>query len=347
MRICERTPGVFPYEWTDSFEKFELTHLPAQADFYSSLSEEHVSDTDYAFAQTIWSEFDMHTFQDYHNLYLLLDVLQLADVFTSYRETCYEHYKLDPANFFTSPALSWHAMLLKTGASIELISDPDTHQFIEQNVRGGVAVASKRHVEANIPGTEEHNPDESPCALAYLDANNLYGFAMTQRLPVGEMEWMDEGRRREVFGKDFEKIPLLDDDSERGYILEVDLSYPESTHDAHMDFPLAPEKMGVHPSMLSAHQRATLATNLGVPLDTLDSRVQNPLPKLVPNLFDKTRYGVDYRLLKLYVRLGLVITKIHRALEFEQTYWLRDYINFNTEQRAVARNAFEKVLFYI
>jgi hypothetical protein len=176
VRICERTPGVFPYEFVDSFEKFEATHLPAQCDFYSSLSEESVSDSDYAFAQTIWSEFDMRTFQDYHNLYLLLDVLQLADVFTSYRETCYTHYKLDPANFFTSPALSWHAMLLKTGASIELISDPDTHQFIEQNVRGGVAVASKRHVEANIPGTEEHNPDEPDVALAYLDANNLYGF---------------------------------------------------------------------------------------------------------------------------------------------------------------------------
>jgi hypothetical protein len=160
------------------------------------------------------------------------------------------------------------------------------------------------------------------------------------------MEWMNAARRREVFGKDFEKIPLLDDDSERGYILEVDLTYPESRHDDHKDFPLAPEKMGVHPSMLSAQQRATLAANLGVPLDTLDSRVQNPLPKLIPNLLDKTRYGVDYRLLKVYVRLGLVITKIHRALEFEQTYWLRDYINFNTEQRAAARNAFEKVFFY-
>ena len=170
--------------------------------------------------------------------------------------------------------------------------------------------------------------------------------SMTQRLPRGEMEWMSAARRREVFGDNFEKIPLLDDDSERGYILEVDLLYPEKCHDAHKDFPLAPEKLGVHPSMLSAQQRAALATNLGVPLDTLDSRVSAPMQKLVPNLMDKTRYGVDYRLLKLYVRLGLVITKIHRALEFEQTYWLRDYINFNTEQRAAARNEFEKVFFY-
>lgn len=153
-----------------------------------------------------------------------------------------------------------------------------------------------------------------------------FRWAMSQPLPTEGFQWVDEDIN-------FMDVP---DDAPEGFILEVDLEYPRHLHDLHSDYPLAPEKLVVAPEQLSEFQHA-LEEKLGIKMGTT--------PKLVPNLQDKTRYVVHYRNLKLYVSLGLKVTKVHRILKFKQSAWLGKYIAFNTEQRKTAKTAFEKDLF--
>ena len=161
----------------------------------------------------------------------------------------------------------------------------------------------------------------------YLDANNLYGWAMSQPLPTGEFDWLNE---EEITNLDIMQIA---DNSEEGYILEVDLKYPKELHDLHNDYPLAPEKMKICPEMLSPYcKQLSEDLKLG----------SVPVPKLVPNLNDKTKYIVHYSNLKLYLMLGMELTEICRVLVFQQSPWFSAYIDFNTERRKHAMNDFEK-----
>ena len=233
-----------------------------------------------------------------------------------------------------------------TGASLERLTDMDMYTFIEEGIRGGVSVASQRYAKANIPGTAEHDASIPNEYLIYLDENNLYGWAMKERLPYKDFKWMDGERRDSVFGPKFEKIQDLADESERGYILKVDLKYPPAMHVKHQDYPMAPERMRCQPDMLSTWQREEIAQQLGVDNDeTLASRMGKTAEKLIPNVHDKCEYVLHYRTLKFYLAQGLEITKIHQAVEFEQSNWLAPYIDFNTARRAVARNNFEKDFF--
>ena len=110
--------GIYPYDYMDSFEKFNKTELPTKEEFYSILNNEHISDEDYSHAQKVWNTFKLQTMGEYHNLYLKSDILLLADVFENFRKTCLQYYKLDPCHYFTSPGLSWDAMLKMTNIKL-------------------------------------------------------------------------------------------------------------------------------------------------------------------------------------------------------------------------------------
>ena len=103
--------GVFPYDYFDELSKLDNTVLPTQQEFFSVLNQEHCSDTDYQHACNVWRTFNCQSFRDYHDLYMTSDVLQLADVFESFRDMTINTYKLDPANYCTAPSLSWDSML--------------------------------------------------------------------------------------------------------------------------------------------------------------------------------------------------------------------------------------------
>jgi hypothetical protein len=133
-----RRKGVYPYEYVDSFERFNESQLPQKEAFYSDLSREHISDEDFEYAQRAWKEFDCKTFGDYHDLYLRTDVHLLADVFETFRDTSMKHYELDPAHYFSAPGMSWDALLKKTKVQLELLTDIDQHFFVEKGIRGGV-----------------------------------------------------------------------------------------------------------------------------------------------------------------------------------------------------------------
>ena len=237
--------GVYPYDYMDSFEKFNETNLPTKEDFYSILNDENISDEDYEHAQNVWNTFSLKNIGQYHDLYLKSDVLLLADVFENFRKTCLEYYKLDPCHYFTSPGLSWDAMLKMTDIKLELMTDIDMFQFIEKGMRGGISYIANRYGEANNKYMKKYDEKAPSKYIMYLDANNLYGWAMSQYLPTGSFKWLTE-----------EKINNLDlgkykKDSKKGLILEVDLEYPKELHDLHNDYPLGAQKVKVSPNMLS------------------------------------------------------------------------------------------------
>ena len=123
--------GIYPYDFMNSFEKFNKTELQTKEDFYSILNNEHITDKQYEHAQNLWNTFTLKSMGEYHDLYLKTDVLLLVDVFENFRKTCIQYYKLDPCHYFTSPGLSWDAMLKMTDIRLELMVDIDMFQFIE------------------------------------------------------------------------------------------------------------------------------------------------------------------------------------------------------------------------
>ena len=322
--------GIYPYDYMDSFEKFNETKLPEQKDFYSILNNEHISDEQYKHAQNVWDTFNLKTMGDYHDLYLKSDILLLADVFENFRKTCLQYYKLDPCHYFTSPGLSWDAMLKMTDIKLELITDIDMYQFIEKGMRGGISYIANRYGKANNKYMKNYDPNEPSKYIMYLDANNLYGWAMSQSLPTGNFKWLTP--------KQIENINLgkYTDDSKKGLILEVDFEYPQELHDLHNDYPLGPEKVKVTQDMLSDYCKK-IADKFNISSGLVH--------KLIPTLNDKEKYVLHYRNLQLYLSLGLKLKKVHRVLEFEQSPWLKQYIDFNTQKRTNAKNSFEKDFF--
>ena len=322
--------GVYPYDYMDSFEKFNKTELPTKEEFYSILNNEHITDEDYSHAQKVWTTFQLQTMGEYHNLYLKSDILLLADVFENFRKTCLQYYKLDPCHYFTSPGLSWDAMLKMTNIKLELMTDIDMFQFIEKGMRGGISYIANRYGKANNKYMREYDEKASSKYIMYLDANNLYGWAMSQYLPTGGFKWLTE--------KQINKINLAqyNEDSNKGLILEVDLEYPKELHNLHNDYPLGPEKVKVTDDMLSGYckniqKKFNISTGL--------------VHKLIPTLSNKEKYVLHYRNLQLYLDLGLKVKKVHRVLEFNQSPWLKQYIDFNTQKRTQAKNSFEKDFF--
>ena len=319
--------GIYPYDYMDSFKKFEDNRLPKKEDFFSLMNDEHITDEEYQHAQNVWNKFGLSSMGEYHDLYLKSDILLLADVFENFRKACQQYYELDPTHYFTTPGLSWDAMLKMTETKLELMSDVDMFQFIEKGMRGGISYIANRYGKANNKYMKEYDEKASSKYIMYLDANNLYGWAMSQYLPTGGFKWLSE---KEV------NLSKFDDNSEKGLILEVDLEYPKELHDLHNDYPLAAEKIKVTENMLSPYCQK-IAEQFGVKIGLVE--------KLVPTLFNKERYVLHYRNLQLYMSLGLKLTKIHRALEFDQSPWLKSYIDFNTKKRAEAKNSFEKDFF--
>ena len=225
--------GVYPYEYMDSLEKLKETTLPPKEAFYSRLNDGGISDEDYAHAQNVWKTFKMKYFKDYHELYNKVDVLLLADVFENFRNICLKNYELDPAHYYTAPGLAWDAALKVTDVNLELLSDIDMLLMVEKGIRGGVSMVSNRYGKANNKYMgKKFNSNEPSKYIQHLDANNLYGWAMSKPLPTPGFKWMNTSELNV-----WEKTPC---------ILEVDLEYPKELHDLHNDYPLAPEQIVVN-----------------------------------------------------------------------------------------------------
>jgi len=194
-------------------------------------------------------------------------------------------------------------MALKhTKAELDLITDPDMYLMIENNLRGGVATISKRYASANNPYVEGYDSDKPHNYIIYLDANNLYGHAQSQYLPIGNFRFLNEDEIKDL------DLMSVAPDSATGYIVECDLTYPTDLHNLHSDYPMAPDHLTIKREMLSPFVVGLLDPE----------RPWTPTEKLVPNLLDKTKYVTHYRNLQFYLKHGLELGKIHRVLSFSQ-----------------------------
>ena len=272
----------------------------------------------------------MNAMNDYRDLYLKTGVLLLADVFEKFVNMCLDYYGLDPCHYFSSTGLSWDAMFKMTKTDLDLISDIDMHLFIEKEMRGGIFYIAKRHSKANNKYMESYYISKESIYITYHDANNLYGWAMSQYLPYSGFKWSNQ---KEI--SDF-CLNSISENSSIGYILEAGLEYPSELHDLHNDYPLAPEKFEISQNTLQKYC-LSFANKYGIKVGGVN--------KLVPNFDNKSKYVVHYRNLQLYLSLGMKLTKVLRILILKQSDWLKKCIDFNTDKRKTAANSFLKNYF--
>lgn len=325
-----RQKGVFPYDWYDNKSKLNYIGLPTQDNFYNELNECGIDEKDYERALKVYELSKCQNFGNYLSLYLKCDVLLLADVFEAFRVMCLKNYGLDPCHYFTSPGFSWDAMLKMTGANIECFKEgqEDMLEMIENNMRGGISMISNRYAKANNKYMKSYNPNEPSSYILYEDANNLYGWAMSQLLPTGNYNWENANEW------DVEKVMKIIE-SKIGFIFDVDLNVPEELHDYFNDYPLAPEsRLGE----FSEHMKNKYFIING-------KEPKSTVPKLIPNLYNKKNYVLHYKNLQLYISLGMKLININRVLSFTQENFLEKYIDFNTKKRAMTKNDYEKDLF--
>ena len=307
--------GVYPYEYMDSWERFNETSLPSKKEFYSNLNMEDIDEIDCRHGSNVFKSFKLENLDDYHDLYVKSDTLLLADMFENFRDMCLKEYELDQAHFISLPGLAWQACLKKTNKELELLTYYDMLLMVEKGIRGGICHSIQRYAKANNKYMKNCNNNEESSYIQYLDANNHYGWAMSKKLPTNGFKWIDNNETAEpVINEDF--IKNYNENNDKGYILEVDVKYPKRLHELHSDLPILSERMEV-----------------------------NKCKKLVCNLFNKKKYVVHINALKQALNHGLKLKKIHRVIEFNQEAWLKPYIDMNTELRKAAENDFEKDLF--
>ena len=235
----------------------------------------------------------------------------LADIFENFRQSCLKNYELDPTHFVSLPGLAWQACLKNTNVELELLTYYDMLLMVEEGIRGGICHAIQRYAKVNNKYMNNYDKKKKPSYIQYLEANNLYGKAMTEKLPVRGFKWVDDiSKIDEDFVKDYNK------NDNKGYILDVDVDYPNKLQNLHSDLPFLPEIM-----------------------------IINNTKKLVCNLNDKKNYIVHINVLKQALDHGLKLRKVHRLIEFESEAWLKEYIDVNMELRKKATNDFEKDFF--
>ena len=303
--------GIYPYEYMDNWERFNETSLPSKESFYSNLNMKNIDDIDYRRGNNIFNKFKLNNLEEYHDLYVQSDTLLLADVFGNFRNACLKVYELDPAHFLSLSGLVWQACLKKTNFKLELLTNYDMLLMVEEEVRGGICHSIHRYAKANNKYMNNYNENEESSYIQYLDANNLYGWAMSQRLPVNNFKWIeDTSNINEKFMKNYYE------NSGKGYILEVDFKYLKELHDSHSDLSFLTKKMKI-----------------------------DKCKKLVCNFHNKKKYVVHIKSLKQALNHGLKLKRVHRVIQFSQKAWLKPFIDVNTELRKLAKVDFEKDLF--
>ena len=236
-------------------------------------------------------------------MYVQSETLLLAGVFENFRNKCIEIYELDPAQLLSAPGLAWQACLKNTGVNLELLRDIDMLLMIEKGIRGGICKAIHRYAKVNNKDMKSYDKKMIKY-LMYLEANNLYGWAISQKPPANGFEWV---KKLSKFDERF--IKNYDENSDKGYFLEVVVKYPKNLFGLHSDLPFLPERKKI-----------------------------GKCNQLVCNFHDKKNYVVHIKALKQALNHGLILKKVHRVIQFNQKAWLKPYIDMNTKLRKEAKN---------
>ena len=331
-----RRKGVYPYSYFNSLSRLEETSLPPIEAFKDDLTGANCSLEDYAHAKRAWSEFQCRNFRMYTAKYMNLDIYLLADVFEQFRALSLQEDGLDPVHFVSLPGLSYMACFKRTREKIDLLQDIDMVRMFERGIRGGLTFVNKHQVEARIP--ELGNNQDGNVHLTYIDQNNLYGSSLCRPLPHSEFSWLDEEELKHF--SDSQHILDLEDEGEWGYLFEVDLVYPRELHTSTADFPLAPESGIIEKDMFSPFMKSYYTALCHDRGNT--SYKYHPTRKLLLTQYDKEQYVCHYSILKFYLKMGMVLTRVRSAIRFRQKRFVEPYIKYNSDRRACALNAFEK-----
>ena len=295
--------GVYSYEYIGSWERLDETSLPDKKAFYSNLNIKDITDVDYRQAKRVFKEFNIKNLGEYHDLHVQSDTLLLADIFENFRNKCIKIYELDPAHFLSAPRLAWKACLRKTGVKLELLIDIDMLLIVGKETRGGTVHALHKYAKANkkyMKRKKNYDKNIKSSYLENLDANNLYGWAMSQKFPVNGFKWIKHVSK---FDEDF--IKNYNENSNKGYSLEADVEYPKDLLNLHGDLPFLAERKKI-----------------------------KKCKKLVCNINDKkkTNYVVHIRGSKQALNHGLIFKKVHRVIQFNQKTWLKPYVDMNIKE---------------
>ena len=245
------------------------------------------------------------------------DVILLANVFENIVKVSTREYKINPLYCVSLPGYTYQCALKYTDIKLQTLQDKDLILLLENNIRGGIRSVMR---DCYVKSDEDNS-------ILYIDATNLYGHSMSQMLPYDEIEmWHGHPDKYWNWLEEIINTP----DSEIGYFLEVDLKYLDNIKQKTKYFPFCPENKKIDPNKYNEYMKPENYPKLR---------------KLICDWTNKKKYLIHYRMLKFYVRHGMIVEKIHEIISFKQSKWLESYISFNTQKRNKAKNVFEKDFF--
>ncbi|MEM6686322.1 MAG: hypothetical protein AAF617_11110, partial [Bacteroidota bacterium] len=321
LKLLIEGKGIFPYEWCDDYDKVKnATSFPHHKTFYSSLKLSNVTANDYLFGKKCFNFFKCKDMIEYMVIYCYLDVLLLAECVMQFKRKISEDFQLDMTNYISLPQLAFDCMLKETGCEIELMSDPEMLYMVESNIRGGLSYINTRYV--NVENTND--------SLVYVDANNLYSWAQSQKVPVSDYNWLSQ---QEIENIDWANVS---DHEDIGYICMVDLHVPNYLHEKFNSFPPASESLNIFYQDLSPYSQDVLKL-----LEGEKAALRYHSTKLTGTLRDKTKYVCHSANLAYYLQLGYELKKVHRVIKFSQEAVIRPFISKMTKKRAAAKSEFD------
>ena len=291
--------GLYPYEYMDSWQKFNEPVPLDKECYYSELNNENVSDSDLDHVNNVCDAFKINNLGRYYDLYVKSDTALLADVFENFRDKCLSNNKLDPVYYLSAPGFSWHSCLKMTGIKLELLTDNNMLLLFEKGIRGGICNVIHKYAKASNKYMKNYDSTKKSKYLMYVDANNLYGYAMSKRLPIDNFKWETN---LSIFTADF--VKNYDEESDIGYLFVVDVIYHENLYKEHRDLPFLPDRSKI-----------------------------NKVNKLNCDLGDKKHYSINIFALKQALNHGLILEKVYSVISFRQGAWLKPYIDMNTNLR--------------
>ena len=307
---------AYPYENFNCIDDYQkpVDNLKKE-DFFSKLKNKCPDDVEIQRTMDIIKRFNIKNGEELTEIYLKSDVLLLACVFEKFIKVSVNEFGVNPLYCVSLPSYTWQCGLKYTGINLQTLQDKDMILLLENNIRGGISsVMGDRYV------TSDKNKK-----ILYIDANNLYGHSMSQFLPYEEIEFDNN--------VNLEDIINTPDNNDIGYFIEVDLIYPDNIKQKTKTFPFAPMNKKINPDNFNDYMKEIKP----------DTYIQTS--NLICDWSNKKNYLIHYRMLKFYIRHGMVVDKIHNIISFRQSRWFEKYIDFNTQKRNKAKNDFEKVFY--
>ena len=313
---------AYPYQYFSSIDDYQKpVDSLKKEDFFSKLKNNYPDDDEIERTKEIIKLFEIKNGAELTKLYCKSDVILLTDVIEKFIEVSFEEYGINPLYCVSLPGYTYQCALKYTDIKLQTLQDKDLILLIENNIRGGIS---------SVMGDRYIKSDENK-KISYMDATNLYGHSMSQFLPYDEIE-MWHGYP-DKYWKWLDEILNTPDDSEIGYFLEVDLKYPDNIKEKTKNFPFCPENKKIGSNKYNEYMNSIKPENY------------TKSKKLICDWSDKKKYLIHYRMLKFYIRHGMIVEKIHEIKSFKQSIWLESYISFNTQKRNKAKNEFEKNFF--